>query len=179
MEFTSVAVAVISMLIGIRASYELSKRAKSMTLCVVSLAFIGFLFVPSASAGASPQQTMGLTDGHDNWYYDGEVSRDSGKRGECHYPHCPYCSNGFCAHGVGDLSHDGSWDYVGSFADGVFHGEGTFNGDHYSYVGGFEHGEFHGYGVLLCCGKLEGKFTHGRFPGRPGNWPKSCSNCMY
>ena len=175
MGYISVAVAVIGVLIGIRTGYELIKRATSMTLFVVNLVLVGFLFVSSASAG-----DVRLTDGHDNWYYDGEVGRDSGKRGECHYPHCPYCSSGFCAHGVGDLSHDGSWDYVGSFADGVFHGEGTFNSDHYSYVGGFEHGEFHGYGVLLCyCGKLEGKFTHGRFPGRPGNWPKSCSNCMY
>lgn len=155
-------------------TYPKHERATSMILFVVNLVLAGFLFMSSASAGDSLQQAMRLSDGQDNWTYDGEVRRDSGKRGECHYPHCPYCSNVFCAHGAGDLSHDGSWDYVGSFVDGVIHGKGALNADFYRYVGGFEYGKFHGYGVLECNVRLEGKFTHGRFPGKAGNWPQSC-----
>jgi len=124
-------------------------------------------FVSSASAGDSPQQIMSLSSGNDSWSYDGEVRRDSGKGG--------YCSKGFCAHGVGDLSHEGSWDYVGSFVDGVIHGNGTYNGDFYKYVGGFDNGKFHGYGIYVGCGgRLEGKFTHGRFPGKAERWYYAC-----
>ena len=155
-------------------TYPRHERARSITLFVVNLALIGFLFASSASAGDSAQQTMRLS-WQDTWYYDGEVRRDSGKRDECHTADCPYCTNGFCAHGVGSLGHDGSWDYEGSFVDGVIHGNGAFHGDFYKYVGGFENGKFHGYGVYVGCGgRLEGKFTHGRFPGKAENWYYSC-----
>jgi len=127
-------------------------------------------FVPSASAGDSPQQTMKLNDGHDNWSYEGEVRRDSGKG--------PYCRKGFCAHGIGELNHDGGWDYEGSFVDGVMHGHGKYQNDFYEYVGGFENGKFHGDGAFLCNRKwVKGKFTHGRFQGKVVGWSGQGLTC--
>lgn len=122
------------------------------------------------------KQTMRLDDGKDYWYYQGEVSRDSGKRVECNRVDCPICNYGYCAHGIGTMGHDGSWGYTGSFVDGVMHGNGEYWSDFATYVGGFKHGKFHGYGVLDCVdvGTFEGVFTNGQFQGVAEDLNRMC-----
>jgi hypothetical protein len=103
----------------------------------------------------------------DYWVYDGEV-RQSPRTTRCSRISAPFCADGYCANGQGDLGTDGSWSYVGAFADGYFHGHGSLENDYYEYIGGFSRGKFHGRGVLTCLqgNRFEGDFGEGSMSGQ-------------
>ena len=145
-------------------------KARSTTLALIGLALFFLVSVSYTLAGEEPAQAKRLSYG-DTWYYKGEIRRDSGERTECNLPHiadCPYCSDGYCAHGFGSLSHDGSWGYTGTFVDGLMLGHGSYYNDFFKYVGGFERGNFDGHGILMCLGgrKFEGIFDDGKMTGQ-------------
>ena len=168
-------------------------KARSITLALVGLALSSLVSVSSTLAREEPAQVKILSEG-DNWSYRGEVRRDSGERTECHHSGCPYCSDGYCAHGFGSLTHDGSWGYTGTFVDGLMLGHGSYWNDFFEYVGGFERGNFDGHGVLTCLDeqKFEGIFDDGKmtdqfkvttpdgvvktklFSGKPVGWVGPC-----
>lgn len=102
------------------------------------------------------------------------------------------CRNGFL-HGEGEAaSADGQRQYRGGFADGVFHGQGSYdwgNGvryegafvrgtksgrgtivyaDNRKFTGDFQNNLYHGKGVYTDAdgSVYEGEFRHGRFNGR-------------
>jgi hypothetical protein len=161
---------------------------------VLLLAARGILTPPyPAEAVAAESETRRL-DWCDKWSYQGEVRPSAGAMGRmvpkpeggfaCYYegeveprrggderrrlnPWGPICTEGYCAHGYGDLGTDASWGYKGAFVDGLMHGRGTYWTDFYDYDGGFEHDAFDGDSVLTCLDgrKFEGVFDDGRMTG--------------
>ncbi len=147
----------------------------NMILSVRSVVLTGMIIAPLtgpsvyAQTGADEPSSTEIWRMYcdDYWVYDGEV-RQGHEATRCSLISAPFCADGYCAHGQGDLGTDGSWSYVGDFADGYFHGHGSLENDYYEYIGGFSRGKFHGRGILTCLqgNRFEGDFVEGRMSGQ-------------
>ena len=81
------------------------------------------------------------------WSYSGEVIATS-NQGQ-------YCAGLLCAHGIGNLGTDGSWEYSGTFRYGDIVGLGHWNNDDGSYDGYIRSRAYPG-GPPPLCGEPKG-----------------------
>ena len=99
------------------------------------------------------------------WNFYGEVEETSLRGKFCTYD----VSRLTCAHGAGGVGTDGGETYEGRFVNGEPDGYGTYVNDSFDYVGTFKQGRFHGHGVVTCVRngrQFEGTFVDGKLSGQ-------------